>query len=301
MKKTLIALAVLAAAGTSFAQSSVSMTGGLRIGVLNDSTGSYLDPIQSSGNQVNFVVVEDLGGGMKFNAKLHLRFWSQDGKFNNSGTGFQTTSMGLSGGFGSIEGGRIGLDQMWGYNPWGSNGAHVNPATTGGATENSQVRYTSPSFGGLKVALSSTFKCKQKTLESANVCGSQDGSQLLISYAAGPISATFVDEELTSGVQYSAFGASYDLGVAKVMMISGTTKSAAGAKTEDGMSFSVAVPMGAATLKAGMIDNKLSSADKTSFGLDYALSKRTTLEADFYKVKGAAAGQTTWIGVRHSF
>ena len=300
MKKTLIALAVLAAAGTSFAQSSVSMTGGLRIGVLNDSTGSYLDPIQSSGNQVNFVVVEDLGGGMKFNAKLHLRFFGQDGTFNNGGQGFQTTSMGLSGGFGSIEAGRIGLDQMWGYNPWGSNGAHVNPATTGGATENSQVRYTSPSFGGLKVALSSTFKCKTKTTTDAK-CGSQDGSQLLISYAAGPISATFVDEELTSGVQYSAFGASYDLGVAKVMMISGTTKSAAGVKSEDGMSFSVAVPMGAATLKAGMIDNKLSSADKTSFGLDYALSKRTTLEADFYKVKGAAAGQTTWIGVRHSF
>jgi hypothetical protein len=88
------------------------------------------------------------------------------------------------------------------------------------------------------------------------------------------------------------------------MFISATDKSAAGVKTKDGQSFSVTVPMGAITFKAGMMNDKLTAnQDKTSIGVDYALSKRTVLELNTYKTENetTVTGQNTWMGVRHSF
>jgi hypothetical protein len=302
MKKSLIALAVLAASGATLAQSSVSISGGMRVGIKNNDAGTTVAADQSSGNTVNFNIVEDLGGGLKFTGSSQLRYWSEHGQFNNTSgaamnaAGFHLAAIGVSGGFGHIQAGRIGLDQLWGYNPFGSNGAHLNVSGTGGATENGQIRYTSPTFSGFKAVLASTQK--------GNTTGAaENGSQVLVSYANGPLSATLVSETVTSGKEYSGIGASYDLGIAKVMFISATDK-LAGVKTADGQSFSVTVPMGAITLKAGMMNDKLAvNRDKTAIGIDYALSKRTTLELNTYKTKNEATvtGQNTWAGVRHAF
>jgi hypothetical protein len=303
MKKSLVALAVLAASGAVMAQSSVSISGGMRVGIKNNDTGTVVAADQSSGNTINFNIVEDLGGGLKFTGATQMRYFSENAQTNNtSGAGnatasaFHLAAIGVSGGFGHIQAGRIGLDQLWGYNPFGSNGAHVNVSGTGGATENGQIRYTSPTFSGFKAVLASTQK--------GNTTGAvENGSQVMVSYANGPLSATLMSETVTTGKEYSGFGASYDLGVAKVMFISATDK-LAGAKTADGQSLSVTVPMGAITLKAGMMNDKLAvNRDKTSIGVDYALSKRTVLELNTYKTKNEATvtGQNTWMGVRHSF
>ena len=303
MKKTLIALAILTVSGASFAQSSVSISGGMRIGIKNDSTGTTVTPNQSSGNTVNFNIVEDLGGGLAFTGSSQLRYDAANGAaINTSGAtgdkaGFHLAAIGLKGGFGHVQAGRIGLDQLWGFNPFGSNGAHVNVSGTGGATENGQIRYTSPSFSGFNVVLGSTQKLATST-STAN------GSQVILNYANGPIAASYVSEKVVAAgnTKYTGFGASYDFGVAKVMAIVANDKNAAGTKTADGQSFSVQAPVGAFVLKAGYLNDKMTAnADKTSFGVDYALSKRTVLEIDTYKVKAAAAGQTTWAGVRHSF
>ncbi len=311
MKKSLIALAVLAASGAAFAQSTATISGSFRIGYHADANGvkSIYDD-QSSGNTINFAVTEDLGGGLKFVGKTQLRYRPYNGDNTNT-TGvastpakagttatdalFHLANIGLTGGFGTVEFGRIGFDQMWGYNPFGSNGAHVNVSGTGGATEDGQWRYTTPTFvPGLKVSFGGAQKAN-----TASTVG--DSSQFLIAYANGPLSASVVSEEVSSGTKYTAFGASYDLGVAKVMMISATDKNTAGTKTADGQSFSVTAPMGAVLLKAGMLNDKMAAnKDKTSFGVDYALSKRTTLEANTYKVKGDAK-QSYWMGVRHAF
>lgn len=304
MKKTLIALAALASV-SAFAQSSVSISGGLRVGVLNNDAGTTVAPNQSSGNTVNFNVVEDLGGGLAFTGATQIRYDSSNGAtINKSGkagdaAGMHLAAIGLKGGFGAVQAGRIGLDQLWGFNPFGSNGAHVNVSGTGGATENGQIRYTSPSFNGFNVVLASTQK--------GNTTGSTaNGSQVILNYANGPIAASYVSEKVAAAgnTKYSGFGASYDFGVAKVMMIIANDKNAAGTKTADGQSFSVQAPVGAFVVKAGFMNDKTTNnRDKTSFGVDYALSKRTILEVDTYKTKNEATvtGQNTWMGVRHSF
>ena len=298
MKKSLIALAVLATAGTAFAQSSVTINGAFRAGFHSDATGvkSIADD-QSSGNNVNFRVVEDLGGGLKFDGHAQLRYRIANGdNTNTTGTTdalFHLANVGVSGAFGQMQIGRIGFDQMWGYNPFGSNGAHLNVSGTGGATEDGQWRYTAPTFApGLKVSLGGALK--------ANTLGASDSSQFLVTYAQGPFAATVVSEKISTGKKYTAVGGSYDLGVAKIMLISANDK-LAGVKTADGVSLSVTAPMGAVLLKAGQMNSKMATnLDKTSFGVEYALSKRTVVEANTYKVKGQT-NQSYWIGARHSF
>ncbi len=318
------------AATASFAQSTATIDGAFRIGYKSDSASlKSITPDQSSGNVINVKVTEDLGGGLKATASTQLRFDASNGALRNESgatgdkAGFHLAAVGIEGGFGGVQFGRIGFDQMWGFNPFGSNGAHVNPTTYAGATQNGQFRYTSPAFNGFKVVLGGALKANN----NANIAGATaaaanaDSTHFLATYANGPVSVAYVNEKvvgyapaaLTSastaagiaavqnGVKISAFGASYDLGVAKLMLISGNQKDAVnGTMLAKGTSVSAAIPFGAFTGKVGYLNDQLSTKDKTSIGVDYALSKRTTLEANTYKVKGDA-NQTYWAGVKHSF
>jgi hypothetical protein len=315
MKKTLIALAVLAASGAAFAQSSVTLSGAFRVGVLNNDAGTSVAPNQGSGNVLNVGVTEDLGGGMKAMASSQLRFDASNGAFRNesgaggNAAGFHLATVGLAGGFGTVELGRIGFDQFWGYNPNGSNGAHVNPLTAAGATQNGQWRYTAPTFvTGLKLQLGGALK--------ANTGAGADGdsSHFLVTYVNGPVAATFVQETVNGlqpaagsavagGVKITGIGASYDLGVAKLMLVTGNQKNAtSGVETAKGTAISASIPMGALTGKVGFLNDQMAAnSDKTSFGVDYALSKRTVVSADFFKTKNNATGQNIWLGARHSF
>jgi predicted porin len=314
MKKTLIALAVLAASGAAFAQSSVTLSGAFRVGVLNNDAGTSVSPNQGSGNVLNVGVTEDLGGGLKAMASSQLRFDAANGAFRNESgaggdkAGFHLATIGLAGGFGTVELGRIGFDQFWGYNPNGSNGAHVNPLTFAGATQNGQWRYTAPAFvTGLKVQVGGALKANNTGAEA-------NSSQVLVTYANGPLAATFVQEKVygnqvgagslvAGGAKITGIGASYDLGVAKLMLVTGNQKSATtGAEQAKGTAISAAIPMGALTGKIGFLNDQMAAnADKTSIGVDYALSKRTVVSADFFKTKSSATGQNIWVGARHSF
>jgi len=145
MKKTLIALAALAATA-SFAQSSVTLFGGADLGLrsvttgANKFTGMSQDGIYSSRFGVNGV--EDLGGGLKAN------FHFEGGMNPDVGTaaGFNFTrksTIGLAGGFGEVRFGRdytplftvAGVADPFGTNGVGSSynlaNAVVNNATTG--------------------------------------------------------------------------------------------------------------------------------------------------------------------------
>ena len=112
MKKSLIALAVLAASGAAMAQSSVTLFG------IVDTNVSYLDGVSNaagtntdskygigtSGNatsRLGFRGVEDLGGGLKAGFHLEGEIFGDDG--NASGFNFQRRStVSLAGGFGEV-------------------------------------------------------------------------------------------------------------------------------------------------------------------------------------------------------
>ena len=109
MKKTLIALAAVAATGAAFAQSSVTLDGVVELGVVNPAganTPTRLDAANGA-SQIRFRGTEDLGGGLKANfvlaQRLSLESGGNDGTANGRPTFQGESTVGLSGGFGSIE------------------------------------------------------------------------------------------------------------------------------------------------------------------------------------------------------
>jgi predicted porin len=318
MKKTLVAIAALTAVA-AFAQSSVSISGGMRIGYGQNAAGAKgLMTNQGSGNTINITVVEDLGGGMAAEGAVQMRYDMTNGVLNSglttapTGAGgaaaaagaentrlLHTTRLGLKGGFGAIQMGRIGLDQHWAYTAFGSTtaGAAVNPVGAYGATEDNQLRYVSPNISGFQAHLATSFK---NNAGGAFNAGAVNGSQVFLQYANGPIAATFVNEKLNSGAKGSQLGASYNFGVAKVNFITGSIKTA-GVKTADAMTLSATAPMGPVVLKAAFKNDRMAANnDANALGVDYALSKRTTVEANTWKSK-LDAKRSMWVGVRHSF
>jgi predicted porin len=108
MKKSLIALAVLAAAGTASAQSSVTLFGivDATIQRVNNEGGPSVTRLTNSGynsSRLGFRGTEDLGGGMS------ASFWLEAGVSNDDGQGFNSSSNNQSTGVGASSAGRQGL------------------------------------------------------------------------------------------------------------------------------------------------------------------------------------------------
>lgn len=290
------------------AQSTATISGQFRLGFKHDgATGANtLTPDQASGNVVNFAVSEDLGGGLSAFASSQLRYDASNGRFNgtsgpaNNEPGFHLATIGLrSATLGSFQIGRIGFDQLWGYNPWGSTLAAVNPSRTAGATENGQFRYTTPNVWGFTAVIGGSMK-------DNNTGANTYGRQYMLNYANGPFAATVMTERIALAStpvsnKYRGVGASYDFGFIKLMAIDAVEETAADVKVADGYSISAAAPIAGFVFKAGwMNDQRDVNRDKTALGIEYALSKRTVVELTGYKLRGDNS-PTYWLGARHSF
>jgi predicted porin len=113
MKKSLIALAVMAASGASFAQSTVSLYGIADAWVgRTTATGApsqvKLDSGGVSGSRFGFKGSEDLGGGLKANFLLEQGFNLDDGTQANATQMFSRQAyLGFSGGFGEVKLGKV--------------------------------------------------------------------------------------------------------------------------------------------------------------------------------------------------
>ncbi|MFM8692756.1 MAG: porin [Limnohabitans sp.] len=170
MKKSLIALAVMAASGAAMAQSSVTIWGVVDAAYsrgssdVNSVTRMVTSGIGSS--QLGFRGVEDLGGGMSASFWLEASVGNDSGAGGATTTNNQTSGMGsastalgsqgltfarrstvsLIGGFGEIRLGRDYTPQFWNwtaYDPFGTNGVGTTRTmlssvalggTTGGVT-----------------------------------------------------------------------------------------------------------------------------------------------------------------------
>jgi hypothetical protein len=328
MKKTLVAIAALAAV-SAFAQSSVSINGGMRIGYGSNTTGAKgLVSNQNSGNTINVVVVEDLGGGLAAEGAVQFRYDLSNGVLasglttapaGSSAGGvaaaagaentrlLHTTRLGLKGGFGAIQLGRIGWDQHWGYTAFGSTtaGVALNPVSAYGATDDNQIRYISPNLAGFQAHLGVSTKNNGTPLNVFNG-GTFNGTQIHLSYANGPLAALLVNEKLVNGSKGTQVGASYNFGVAKVNLIAGSLKSTTNVKLNNGLALTGTIPLGAATVKLGYKKdrrNGLTSATDTTanaIGVDYALSKRTVAEVNTWKATNNTK-RSFWVGMKHSF
>jgi predicted porin len=183
MKKTLIALAVLAASGASFAQ--VSITGEYAYGwnTSNSSAGVEKSGLGVDTSFVKFAASEDLGGGLKAAAEMSL-----DGFARGTATGGDN-SLSLTGGFGRI---KLANDKGADYLSSVIGGiAGLDGKVYGGRTVNDSVAYTSPSFGGLTFGLSHTEAESGQGLGAGAASNNDQRSNTLsASYAAGPLAVT---------------------------------------------------------------------------------------------------------------
>ena len=251
MKKSLIALAVLAASGAAMAQSSVTLYGVADAGVTFVDGASNWTGL-TSGNQltsrIGFRGTEDLGGGLKANFWLEAGVNLDNGDGNSSysaagdGNSFafkRRSTVGLEGGFGEVRLGReltaaysavsrydvfgsvgLGASQLWANGGNGdAAGAVNNAARTTDQRVSNAVTYVSPNFAGFKVAANYGFG------EVAGQNSQRRYMGLGATYDNGPLSLGLSGEQLsrndsalTAGdITAWSLGGSYDLGVAKLL------------------------------------------------------------------------------------
>lgn len=324
MKKSLLALAVLAASGAAMAQSSVTLYGIVDAGVTYVNGGQNWTGL-TSGNQatsrLGFRGVEDLGGGLKANFVLEGGFNADTGDGASSyagakaGDGFtfrRQSTVGLSGNFGEV---RLGRELTAAYNAtarydvfgsvgiaqsrlWADGGvASATQVTTNQRVSNA-VTYVSPNFSGFKVAVNYGF---------GEVAGNNGSSRYIgggAMYDNGPLSLGLGVERLNKGVGANpngnintwSLGGSYDLGVAK--LIAGYRQSTAddfaGVGIDNklkGYTLAATAPVGPGLVKVAYdrYQNSLNGfsakADQFSLGYVYSLSKRTSVYGTYAYLK----------------
>lgn len=303
MKKSLIALAVLAASGTAFAQSTVTIYGKLDQGIKRGIGEAKTSMAQASGSRLGFRGTEDLGGGLKANFQIEHRFTPDDGM---AGSTFWAgrSIIGLSGGFGQIDLGRDYTAAFWtslGGDVFGWDGVANNATATraGGATAirfANGITYTSPSFSGITLRANSTVKEGAET---------KNGTSFQLAYNNGPLSASVATETTAADLKYTGFGAAYNFGTARVNALIAKSETAAGVEG-DSMVLGLTVPMGALTLKASYATLEVANVktvQQLGLGARYALSKRTDLYTSYANNSKSTAAKKNGLefGVQHNF
>ncbi len=284
MKKSLLALAVLAASGAAMAQSSVTLYGVADAGVTYVNGDKNWSGVTSGNNltsRIGFRGVEDLGGGLKakFTLEAGLNLDNGDGASGYAGAkagdglAFKRQStVGLEGGFGEVRLGReltaaynatarydvfgsVGIAQsrLWADGGVTDTGAYNTARTTNQRVSNA-VTYVSPNFSGFKAAVNYGF---------GEVAGANSDRQYLgagLTYDNGPLSLGLGLERLNkdtatnSGkISVWSLGGSYDLGVAKILAGYRDSKGERGAIGDDktkGYMLAVTAPVGPGLVRA---------------------------------------------------
>jgi predicted porin len=340
MKKTLIALAAVAATGAAFAQSSVTIDGAVDLGYVKPigSKDARLDATNGA-NQIRFLGTEDLGGGLKAHFTLAQRFSPESG--GNDGAAFARptfqgeSSIGLSGGFGAVKLGRS-LTALQGplntTDPWGtlqvatlavlSGGAggyttdRENNSDGAGAGRTDAISYSSPKFGGFSAALSiglkthtpSTFVPSTATPTNPTPAPSKNLTSLWASYASGPLYIGGGMEQNRQDDQITAFLGTYNLGFMTVGGgFSQVDYSAAASADRKAWNIMAVAPVGAVVVKAGygQVKNDVTGAKlskKLGLGVDYMLSKRTKVYASYGNEGARTTDKSGYdLGIRHTF
>jgi len=332
MKKSLIALAVLAASGAAMAQSSVTLSGNINLGVVKNKGSSAKLDAANGATQIKFSGTEDLGGGLKANFTLAQRLspesgWN-DGTKNARPTFQGESTVGLSGNFGAVKLGRH-LTAFQGpinaTDPWGTwtvastanlaSGYSTDPVANvdgEGAARTDAITYASPVIAGFSGAVSLGLKNSQAgVLQNLGVTvptQSKNLASFWLSYANGPVMIGLGGEQNRRDDDVTAILGTYDLGMVKLGAgYSQTDTVAIAGEKRKNWNIMATAPFGAFTLKAGYNTTKAEGTElktkKMGIGGEYALSKRTYLYTSYGRTKtdGQASTNGFDIGLNHAF
>lgn len=328
MKKTLVVLAALAAT-SAFAQSTVSLTGNISVGIADTGAAGYKAGAYKFGNGANAInlnAVEDIGGGLKSGFSSQIRYNPASGDVDSRGNGnalFHAANGFIEGSMGNFRIGKIAEASNCAFDPWGCTAGAGSAAgegvstLVGAAAINNAVQYTTPTISGFNAAYlasraaGTTVRNNQRTNLSLNYTNGPltlgylkvDG-QFNVAVANGALGAAAT---ATADDDFSAqsLAAAYKLGASTVRYVMVKNKSAGTAVTGDIKSINATVPLtGAYTLLAAYSkDSKKAATEdtKTAVGVNYALSKRTTLGADVFKAEKAGDGTGYTLRMAHAF
>ncbi|WP_395687461.1 porin [Caenimonas koreensis] len=323
MKKSLIALAVLAAAGSASAQSSVTLFGvvdaTLAFGRGSVSNKTQLTNSGYNSSRLGFRGVEDLGGGMSASFWLEAGLANDDGQgagtnANNQATGAgaavagrqgltfnRRSTVSLSGGWGEMRLGRDYSPQFWNltvFDPFGTNGVGTTQTLNSIITGVTAVR-ASNSIGYFLPANIGGFYGQAQYYLGENNSGaatSSDGKGygIRVGYAAGPlnVAGAFSRTKYAAGnVHQNNIGGQYDFGVAKLQAHLSRDKN--GAVTGKGWLIGGLFPIGAGEIRAAYSRYRTDAvvteptAKKFALGYVHNLSKRTALYTTYARVSNS--------------
>jgi predicted porin len=329
MKKSLIAVAVLAATTGAFAQSSVTLYGRLDLGMSSGKVTTNIDPVTSvvnpsnttskafslagaqgvrTGGRLGVRGTEDLGGGLKasFNIETNVSPDSSGATFGSTRQG----NLSLAGGFGTLTIGTFdnAFDDVRGYSAStgsvaGGDFLYANTGVAIDARSQNSLGYRSPAFGGFYVRANIVNEKVSTVSKTTGFIGA-------VGYDNGPLSAlvAFGNGKLVSlptnvGNKSNdfGFGVSYDLGVAvpyfQYEQVKTSDVPAPGYEKVRAFEVGSKFPLGAftpyITLSSGKISNDVGPVGKIrgfQIGTTYDISKRTYAYAAFGTDKNTQAG-----------
>ncbi len=290
MKKTLIALAALAATGAVMAQSSVTIYGVIDQAMTrtsNSDGGGSNTGLTSSGNVTNrlgFRGTEDLGGGLKAKFQIETNLDADAPAATTLGDRGAWVSI-ASDSMGEVRLGRDYNNAFWNpilFSAWGTNGVGQNIAhatrgafiggTTANPNQSNYIRNNNSISYILPSNLGGVYGNIQYAFDEVDTAGNSKGKSmnLRLGYANGPLNValgygdtdggTFTGgtpsgAQLADDIKSTNLGASYDFGVVKVMgsWFQDTAKvTATGATAEKlkGWELGAVMPMGPGNLRA---------------------------------------------------
>ncbi|HVZ44282.1 MAG TPA: porin [Ramlibacter sp.] len=322
MKKSLIALAVLAAAGSASAQSSVTLFGivdaTLMWGHGSVSNKHQLGNSGYNSSRLGFRGTEDLGGGMS------ASFWLEASVNNDNGTGAGTntnnqasgnalaglaggqgltfnrrSTVSLAGGWGELRLGRDYTPQFWNitvFDPFGTNGVGTTQVLNSIITGVTAVRSSNGVGYFLPANLGGFYGQLQYYMgeNNSNVANKDDGNGygVRLGFASGPfnVAAAFSHTDYSTGnVSQNNVGGQWDFGVAKLMGEYEWDK--AGATKGRGGLIGGLIPVGPGEIRLAISRYKTDvpvgtdpRTNKWALGYVHNMSKRTALYATYAHV-----------------
>jgi predicted porin len=328
LKHIAIFAALVSAAGAASAQSSVTISGLLNVGIARGNNGqTQLDGTSANGkfamndllSNIAISGKEDLGGGMYAGFQLVSFIQVDNGALFDSSTLFSSRSVLKFGGhFGELYMGRSLTPanfQILFTDPWGWNASSAqvgwqiqtaNYKSSSYLRTNNTLGYVSPEINGFTVSMAHST--------GENVVGNDDG--MTIDYKKGPLwLGVGYDQSrgMTNGPakdHMADFVAAYDFGAIKPML--SYTSSKVANVSYRAYSLAATAPVGVqGTLKAAYarlndcacVSGQSAALSKISLGYQHDLSKRTALFANISRAKAQtlSATNTLEVGMQHGF
>jgi len=325
MKKSLIALAALAAVTAASAQSTVTLSGNYGAAQQSyDRNAVAQKGLVVTDSSIRLTATEDLGGGLRASFFSQLTAGSERGAANSAGVTKEDSSISLTGGFGTVAFANTrtsdtGISAMV-FASWLPRTQWYDSVSARAAAD--AFSYTSPTFSGVRVGVSST---EIALVTATGVLTGGDGqfqtgssassgstanatantnfrvTTLSATYSEGPVMIAIAQKNtnltaalVSAGVKKAntELAATYDLGVAKLGLAYDTATTTTGAVTgKDLVGYSVNVPVGAFEIGANAAERGTNRF--IEYGVNYNLSKRTSVRAQAGKMSGVTSNSAS--------